>query len=47
MLIHGDTIKLLRIPFSFFLLPLFLFAYSQAEAVIHHQALFSLLIILS
>jgi predicted naringenin-chalcone synthase/4-hydroxybenzoate polyprenyltransferase len=45
MLIHGDTIKLLRIPFSFFLMPLFLFAYSQAESVVHHQALFSFLII--
>ncbi|WAC15131.1 UbiA family prenyltransferase [Dyadobacter pollutisoli] len=41
----GNTIKLLRIPFSFFLLPLFLFAYSQAETVMHHQALFSFLII--
>ncbi|WP_031530064.1 UbiA family prenyltransferase [Dyadobacter crusticola] len=45
MLIHGDTIRLLRIPFSFFLLPLFLFAYSQAETVVHHQALLSLLVI--
>jgi predicted naringenin-chalcone synthase/4-hydroxybenzoate polyprenyltransferase len=41
----GNTIKLLRIPFSFFLLPLFLFAYSQAEYVVHHQALFAFLII--
>ncbi len=45
MLIDRNTIKLLRIPFSFFLMPLFLFAYSQAETVIHHQALFSFLII--
>jgi predicted naringenin-chalcone synthase/4-hydroxybenzoate polyprenyltransferase len=45
MLVHGDTIKLLRIPFSFFLMPLFLFAYSQAETVVHHEALFAFLII--
>lgn len=43
--INSDTIKLLRIPFSFFLMPLFLFAYSQADMVIHHQALFAFLII--
>ena len=45
MRIDGNTIKLLRIPFSFFLLPLFLFAYSQAETVVHGQALFAFLII--
>ncbi|NIJ55087.1 UbiA family prenyltransferase [Dyadobacter arcticus] len=45
MLIDGNTIKLLRIPFSFFLMPLFLFAYSQAENILHHQALWSFLII--
>lgn len=45
MLPDRNTIKLLRIPFSFFLAPLFLFAYSQAETVIHKQALWSFLII--
>ncbi|MCE7065898.1 UbiA family prenyltransferase [Dyadobacter sp. CY326] len=45
MRIDGNTIKLLRIPFSFFLLPLFLFAYSQADTVVHRQALFAFLII--
>lgn len=45
MLIHGNPIKLLRIPFSFFLMPLFLFAYSLAETVVHYKALFSFLII--
>lgn len=45
MPIDRNTIKLLRIPFSFFLAPLFLFAYSQAEAVVHRQALWSFLII--
>ncbi|MGV3602296.1 MAG: UbiA family prenyltransferase [Dyadobacter fermentans] len=44
-LIDRNTIKLLRIPFSFFLAPLFLFAYSQAETVVHRQALWSFLII--
>ncbi|WP_026630205.1 UbiA family prenyltransferase [Dyadobacter alkalitolerans] len=43
--IDGNTIKLLRIPFSFFLMPLFLFAYSQADTVVHHHALFAFLII--
>ncbi|TLV03594.1 UbiA family prenyltransferase [Dyadobacter luticola] len=45
MLIDRNTIKLLRIPFSFFLMPLFLFAYSQAETVVHRQALWAFLII--
>ncbi|MCF0041697.1 UbiA family prenyltransferase [Dyadobacter fanqingshengii] len=45
MRIDGNTIKLLRIPFSFFLMPLFLFAYSQADTVVHRQALFAFLII--
>ncbi len=45
MAIDRNTIKLLRIPFSFFLVPLFLFAYSQAEEVMHRQALWSFLII--
>lgn len=43
--VDRNTIKLLRIPFSFFLAPLFLFAYSQAETVVHRQALWSFLII--
>lgn len=45
MPIDRNTIRLLRIPFSFFLAPLFLFAYSQAETVVHRQALWSFLII--
>lgn len=45
MPIDRNTIKLLRIPFSFFLAPLFLFAYSQADTVVHRQALWSFLII--
>lgn len=45
MPVDRNTIKLLRIPFSFFLAPLFLFAYSQAEMVVHRQALWSFVII--
>ncbi len=45
MLPDRNTIKLLRIPFSFFLAPLFLFAYSQADTVVHGEALWSFLII--
>ena len=45
MLINGNTIKLLRIPFSFFLMPLFLFALSQAENIISSKALLSFIII--
>ncbi|WP_229253797.1 UbiA family prenyltransferase [Dyadobacter sp. NIV53] len=45
MLIDGNTIKLLRIPFSFFLLPLFLFALSQAETILFPQALWAFIII--
>ncbi|WP_149244224.1 UbiA family prenyltransferase [Dyadobacter sp. 32] len=41
----GNTIKLLRIPFSFFLMPLFLFALSQAENVVLYKTLVSFLII--
>lgn len=40
-----DTIKLLRIPFSFFLLPLFLFAASQSGTVVISSALWSFFII--
>jgi len=45
MFIDRNTIKLLRIPFSFFLMPLFLFACSQAEKIAMPQALVSFLII--
>jgi 4-hydroxybenzoate polyprenyltransferase len=45
MLLDRNTIKLLRIPFSFFLMPLFLFALSQAEYILWSQAALSFLII--
>jgi len=45
MLINGNTIKLLRIPFSFFLLPLFLFALSQAETILPVKTIWSFIII--
>lgn len=45
MLIDGNTIKLLRIPFSFFLMPLFLFALSQAETILLSKAILSFTII--
>lgn len=45
MLPDRNTIKLLRIPFSFFLMPLFLFALSQSHQIILPQALLSFLII--
>ncbi|WP_229209710.1 UbiA family prenyltransferase [Dyadobacter koreensis] len=45
MLIDRNTLKLLRIPFSFFLMPLFLFAVSQAESVSISKAIISFLLI--
>ena len=45
MPIDKNTLKLLRLPFSFFLMPLFLFAISQAENILIYKALFSFLII--
>jgi predicted naringenin-chalcone synthase/4-hydroxybenzoate polyprenyltransferase len=45
MLLDKNTVRLLRIPFSFFLMPLFLFALSQAEAVKPGKALLAFLII--
>jgi 4-hydroxybenzoate polyprenyltransferase len=45
MLPDRNTIKLLRIPFSFFLMPLFLFALSQAEFVLWPKAILSFVII--
>jgi len=45
MPIDKNTFKLLRLPFSFFLMPLFLFALSQAQDIILFKALFSFLII--
>lgn len=45
MLINKNTFTLLRIPFSFFLMPLFLFALCQAPNVIFFKALSSFLII--
>jgi 4-hydroxybenzoate polyprenyltransferase len=44
-MIDRNTIKLLRIPFSFFLMPLFLFAVSQAETIALPEAIYSFLII--
>ena len=44
-MIDRNTIKLLRIPFSFFLMPLFLFALSQAETILFPGAILSFLII--
>lgn len=44
-MIDRNTIKLLRIPFSFFLMPLFLFALSQAEKILFPEAILSFLII--
>lgn len=45
MLFDRNTIKLLRIPFSFFLMPLFLFALSQSEHVMVYKAVLSFIII--
>jgi predicted naringenin-chalcone synthase/4-hydroxybenzoate polyprenyltransferase len=45
MLSDRNTIKLLRIPFSFFLMPLFLFAVSQADSIVTSKAVISFLII--
>lgn len=40
-----DTIRLLRIPFSLLLMPLFLFALSQAETVLYSKAFISFILI--
>jgi 4-hydroxybenzoate polyprenyltransferase len=45
MLINQSTLKLLRIPFSFFLMPLFLLALSQAKEISWTHALASFVII--
>ncbi len=45
MIIDKNTLKLLRLPFSFFLMPLFLFALSQSADIVFYKALFSFLII--
>lgn len=45
MLFDKNTIKLLRLPFSFFLMPLFLFALSQSTEVVIYKACFSFFII--
>lgn len=44
-MINKDTLKLLRLPFSFFLMPLFLFALSQAHDVVILKAVVSFLLI--
>src|ERR1017187_5127360 len=45
MLINRNTIKLLRIPFSFFLMPLFLLALSQSTNIVLFKAILSFIII--
>lgn len=45
MPIDRNTFKLLRIPFSFFLMPLFLFALSQSQQINPFKALISFIII--
>ena len=45
MPIDKNTLKLLRLSFSFFLMPLFLFALSQSVDIVFYKALFSFLII--
>lgn len=40
-----NTVRLLRIPFSFFLMPLFLFAFSQADNINYFEASLSFFII--
>ncbi|MCF0058672.1 UbiA family prenyltransferase [Dyadobacter sp. CY356] len=45
MKIDKNTVKLLRIPFSFFLMPLFLFAFSQAKNINYFDASLSFFII--
>jgi len=44
-MIDKNTLKLLRLPFSFFLMPLFLFAFSQSHNIIIFKAVVSFLII--
>jgi UbiA prenyltransferase family protein len=45
MPIDRNTFKLLRIPFSFFLMPLFLFALSQSASIVVFKAVVSFIII--
>lgn len=44
-MIDKNTLKLLRLPFSFFLMPLFLFALSQSPNIIAFKAIISFLLI--
>ena len=44
-MIDKNTLKLLRLPFSFFLMPLFLFALSQSPNIIVFKAVVSFLVI--
>ena len=44
-MIDKNTLKLLRLPFSFFLMPLFLFALSQAQNITGFKAIVSFLLI--
>jgi 4-hydroxybenzoate polyprenyltransferase len=45
LIIERDTIKLLRIPFSLYLMPVFLLAFSQSESVDLSSAIWSFIII--
>ena len=45
MLISRDTFKLLRIPFSFYLMPVFMFALSQCFAINKFNAVISFLVL--
>jgi 1,4-dihydroxy-2-naphthoate octaprenyltransferase len=45
MLMDKNTFKLLRLPFSFFLMPLFLFGLSEAPVILVYKALLSFILI--
>ena len=45
MPIFRDTIKLLRIPFSFYLMPVFMFALSQTFAINKYAAFFTYIVL--
>lgn len=45
LLLHRSTLKLLRIPFSYFLMPVFFFAVSQSEGIIWQNAIISFFVL--
>lgn len=45
VLLDRNTLKLLRIPFSYFLMPVFFFAVSQSEGIIWQNAIISFLVL--